>query len=308
MADPTRRRFTITSQPVQGTSKNGNAYWRWAVLDLTDGPPVKLDIYYFGSESKLPRFERLKTYEIDVLKFGSNYSVARDSDGPRHITEVDPIRHDIAGDDDAPLVSADSCLRRHTGEYCPRGRCEDCDMERDIEGHVESPPSGQRSRISRSRIRELSSAIVKRQLHAQDEATDTMRQMPTPPLTEEEVAERIRLHNRVLDMLLQDADYAVVGGKRFLTKTGFKKLAWAFEVSDPEVEVRWISDQEVEVRATARLPNGRCSTDYASCHMSEVKGVRSRHNLLTKAITRAKNRVIANLVGFGSVSFEEAET
>ncbi len=119
--------------------------------------------------------------------------------------------------------------------------------------------------------------------------------------------DQFRLYEYVMNKIIQPSDYAVVGGRKFLTKTGFKKLALAFNISDPELEITWLSDTEVQVKATAVAPNGRTSVDFAICSMSELYGEKTKHNLLTKAITRAKNRAISNLVGCGLVSFEEVE-
>ncbi|MEE9410850.1 MAG: hypothetical protein V3V41_07980 [Candidatus Heimdallarchaeota archaeon] len=115
--------------------------------------------------------------------------------------------------------------------------------------------------------------------------------------------ENFQLYQYVMNKIVNKDDYHNYGNKPFLKKSGFKKLALAFELDDREVELT-IEKDNVMCRATVRAPNGRTSVDYGVCELSELNKP-TKHNMITMAITRAKSRAISNLVGCGLVSAEE---
>ena len=110
-----------------------------------------------------------------------------------------------------------------------------------------------------------------------------------------------------------------IGSKKFRKKNYWRGVAVAFNVTLSLVreqrveEANYFLDEEktkpdwgyiVTYRATA--PNGRSVDGDGSCFASEkADGQDSTHNVRAHAHTRAKNRAVADLCGFGEVSAEE---
>ena len=112
--------------------------------------------------------------------------------------------------------------------------------------------------------------------------------------------------------VLQENDTVMISGKKYIKRSGWRKIALAFNVSTEIISVErdYGSDLKIcHVKARAIAPNGRISEEIASCDSTEFQGniKFSVHNLETKAATRAINRAISNLVGGGEVSAEEIE-
>jgi hypothetical protein len=107
-----------------------------------------------------------------------------------------------------------------------------------------------------------------------------------------------------------------VQGKQFRKKSYWRAVSTAFRLS---VEI--VSDAEYVdenggrhwlATAKATAPDGRSATGDGSCSASEKTDRQGRptkmatlHNIRAHACTRAKNRAISDLVGFGEVSAEE---
>ena len=119
--------------------------------------------------------------------------------------------------------------------------------------------------------------------------------------------------------VLQENDTVMISGKKYIKRSGWRKIALAFNVSTEIVSVErdYGSDLKIcHIKARAIAPNGRISEEIASCDSTEFvyedkdnkKQVKfTIHNMETKAATRAINRAISNLVGGGEVSAEEIE-
>jgi hypothetical protein len=150
-------------------------------------------------------------------------------------------------------------------------------------------------------------------------------------------------YHELCNGLLDDSDYATIGDKRFRNKSGWRKLAVAFNVSDGLIEKEIHRDKdgrviaaEMVVRATA--PNGRFMDGYGACdihdrccdpqtckllerwadsgkltgHVHCMPDCNGRHafsnpshDVPSTAMTRATNRAFADLFGMGEVSAEE---
>ena len=104
-----------------------------------------------------------------------------------------------------------------------------------------------------------------------------------------------------------------IGPKMFRMKAYWRAVATAFNLAIDLVSTEIlrspdgvITDVIIVVKATA--PNGRSAIGDGSCSMSEKTGaMRTLHNMHAHALTRATNRAISNLVGFGEVSAEEVD-
>ena len=112
--------------------------------------------------------------------------------------------------------------------------------------------------------------------------------------------------------VLQENDTVMISGKKYIKRSGWRKIALAFNVSTEIISVErdYGSDLKIcHVKARAIAPNGRVSEEIASCDSAEFQGniKFTIHNVETKAATRAINRAISNLVGGGEVSAEEIE-
>ena len=99
--------------------------------------------------------------------------------------------------------------------------------------------------------------------------------------------------------------------RNFIKKSGWRKLAAAFNLSDEivtEVRKELIPPNfvvEIGVKVTA--PNGRFAVGIGSCSSGERKFAHTEHDVRSTAHTRAKNRAISDLIGGGEVSAEEVE-
>ncbi len=150
-------------------------------------------------------------------------------------------------------------------------------------------------------------------------------------------------YHALCDALLDPSDYQTIGDKQFRKKSGWRKLAVAFNVSTEllsETEIRGHRNRIEEVKCTVRAhaPNGRyqdgigvCSIYERCCdpetctrwerypdsgkptghvHCGETCNGRhhfsnAAHDIPSTAMTRATNRAQADLFGMGEVSAEE---
>lgn len=104
-----------------------------------------------------------------------------------------------------------------------------------------------------------------------------------------------------------------IQGRSFRMKAYWRAVGTAFNLATDLVSTEIIRDADgqptdviIVIRATA--PNGRSAIGDGTCSMSEKKGAaRTLHNIHAHALTRATNRAISNLVGFGEVSAEEVD-
>jgi hypothetical protein len=117
--------------------------------------------------------------------------------------------------------------------------------------------------------------------------------------------------------VLKDDDYQQVGRGRFVKRSGLQKLANFYTVSTQIVSETTDRDDDGHLlrhRAIVRAthPTGRYAEGDGACSVEEERfksaGGRGKleHDLPATAVTRATNRAISNLVGFGQISAEEA--
>jgi hypothetical protein len=144
------------------------------------------------------------------------------------------------------------------------------------------------------------------------------------PLDPERVVEGMRQYQQLLRDMLEPSDWQSEDKngqpleRPFLKKSGWRKIARAFNLSFERVHSRVERDEdgtpvraEVWIRAVA--PNGQFGDGDGYCCSDEgrFKSRRGRqkleNDLRSPATTRAKNRATADLVGMGEVSAEEIE-
>ena len=134
-----------------------------------------------------------------------------------------------------------------------------------------------------------------------------------PP--KEEVDAYLDMYNYVKKKIVDDSDFNNIQGKKFMKKSGWRKFIKAFNLSIELIEKNVFNlddDTHAEVRVRASLPSGQAVEGYAIKSKSEYYSERYKnygnynlHNLISTAYTRAVNRAISDLVGFGEVSAEE---
>ena len=135
---------------------------------------------------------------------------------------------------------------------------------------------------------------------------------PVKPLVSpEKAAEEWARFESLKAKLLTDEDYQTIVGKRYIKRSGFRKIAVYFGLSDRILEQERIDREDgsfswrivVEVEA----PNGRISTGVGACDSRERNFAHIEHDVYAIAHTRAKSRAISDMVAGGAVSAEEME-
>lgn len=119
--------------------------------------------------------------------------------------------------------------------------------------------------------------------------------------------------NEYLNMrkvILEPSDFQKIQGKDFIKKSGWRKFATFYNLTDKIVEETRIPDNggfiwKIKVICTA--PNGRQTEGVAMCASKEKTGARIEHDVYSTAHTRAKNRAISDMIAAGEVSAEEME-
>lgn len=155
-----------------------------------------------------------------------------------------------------------------------------------------------------------------------------------------EVAKLYKQFEEIKSELLSSGDTTSIQGNIHVNKSGWRKIATAFNLSVEIVDQElWEEDGIVKARVLARAtaPNGKTSTEVAMCASNESNHMEAgkpddgtepkdhpdyikvdgkwrrlkdprevnEHNILATAATRAKNRAISDCVGGGEVSAEE---
>jgi hypothetical protein len=135
---------------------------------------------------------------------------------------------------------------------------------------------------------------------------------PVKPLVSpEQAAQEWARFEALKSMLLTEEDYQSIADKRYIKRSGFRKIAVYFGLSDRILEQERIDREDnsfywrivVEVEA----PNGRISTGVGACDSRERNFVHVEHDVYAIAHTRAKSRAISDMVAGGAVSAEEME-
>lgn len=130
-----------------------------------------------------------------------------------------------------------------------------------------------------------------------------------PIATANEIIQAWQDYQDLKAKLLSESDYQIAAGKKFIKKSGFRKLATAFGIStsiekEERRELKGGFTVDITVRAIA--PSGRYASACASCASSERDFAHLDHDVRATAQTRAANRAIADLIGGGEASAEEA--
>ncbi|KAF9599329.1 hypothetical protein IFM89_036627 [Coptis chinensis] len=95
--------------------------------------------------------------------------------------------------------------------------------------------------------------------------------------------------------ILEKSDYTVISGNPFIKKSGWRKIAFyfnlSFEIKDKSIEFddnRNVQRAEFVVRAS--MQGGRFSDGWGSCERREKRFMKPNHDIPSTAETRAKNK------------------
>jgi hypothetical protein len=135
---------------------------------------------------------------------------------------------------------------------------------------------------------------------------------PVKPLVSpEQAAEEWARFETLKSKLLTEEDYQSIAGKRFIKRSGFRKIAIYFGLSDRILEQERLDREDKSfswrIVVEAEAPNGRTSTDVGACDSRERAFTHVEHDVYAIAHTRAKSRAISDMVAGGAVSAEEME-
>lgn len=132
-----------------------------------------------------------------------------------------------------------------------------------------------------------------------------------PLVTPEEAAQQWQRFESLKAKLLVDDDYQTIAGKRFIKRSGFRKIAVYFGLSDRVVKEERHDREDGSfswrIVVEAFAPNGRTCIGVGACDSRERKFAHTEHDVYATAHTRAKSRAISDMVAGGVVSAEEAE-
>jgi hypothetical protein len=144
------------------------------------------------------------------------------------------------------------------------------------------------------------------------ESTEITPFKPVMPLaTPEEARKGWAAYEALKAALLTGDDYQQIAGKAFIKRSGFRKIAVYFGLSDKILEQERVDREDKSftwrIVVEARAPNGRVSVGVSMCDSAERKFTHLEHDVYATAHTRAKSRAISDMIAGGAVSAEEME-
>ncbi|MGI0090646.1 MAG: hypothetical protein ACREBS_02955 [Nitrososphaerales archaeon] len=144
------------------------------------------------------------------------------------------------------------------------------------------------------------------------EENETELEIVKPIVKTKDAVNDMRAFEELKANLLSASDYQAISGRNFIKKSGWRKLALVFNISDQIIESsKAVRDEDgsfvwsFKVRASA--PNGRFTEAVASCDSRERRFSHVEHDTFATAHTRAKSRAISDLIGAGEISAEEMD-
>ncbi|KAJ7519353.1 hypothetical protein O6H91_20G035300 [Diphasiastrum complanatum] len=108
--------------------------------------------------------------------------------------------------------------------------------------------------------------------------------------------------------VLEKSDYVVMSGKPFIKKSGWRKIAFffniSFEIKDKQIQFDQSANVlRAEFIVRASMQGGRFSDGWGSCDLREKKFSKPNHDIPSTAETRAKTRACQDLLGIGEYKF-----
>ncbi len=131
-----------------------------------------------------------------------------------------------------------------------------------------------------------------------------------PAMTGAQAKAHMQMFQELKANLLSTTDYVTINGKPYIKRSGYRKFALAFNITDEIIK----EDKEVHeqtgaitwtIHVKASAASGRSCVGVAKCTTTEKTFSHPDHDSYATAHTRAKNRAISDLIGSGEVSAEE---
>lgn len=149
-------------------------------------------------------------------------------------------------------------------------------------------------------------------------STELVQVEPLLPMSPDVAREALAKYRELTNAMLSPEDWQAIPNGRFVKRSGFQKIASGYGISTQiasESVDRDDAGKPLRAHAVVRAthPTGRYADGSGSCSIDEsrFKGGSGRakveHDISATAVTRATNRAISNLVGFGQVSAEEID-
>lgn len=132
------------------------------------------------------------------------------------------------------------------------------------------------------------------------------------PATVTEIITAMETYQDLVTKLLVEDDYVVILKKKCIKKSGWLKLALAFNLStkilkdEKEFDPNDSSYYSYHITVECIAPNGRTTSEVGTCDTIEKND--NEHVIHTMAMTRAKSRAIASMIGASESSAEEMES
>jgi hypothetical protein len=144
------------------------------------------------------------------------------------------------------------------------------------------------------------------------ESTEIAAFKPVMPLASPEEAKKgWEAFEALKAALLTSDDYQAIAGKQYIKRSGFRKIAVYFGLSDKILEQERVDHEDKSFTwrmvVEAKAPNGRTSIGVGICDSQERKFAHVEHDVYATSHTRAKSRAISDMVAGGAVSAEEME-
>lgn len=135
----------------------------------------------------------------------------------------------------------------------------------------------------------------------------------------DQMVEQFQLYQQLKTRLADKDDFQKIGKTQFPKKSFVRKIQRAFNLSCEIIQdeplkdekgkiIAWLAKARAIHTATGSFQeaDGSCSFDEkVDRNGKPIKAQQTIHNIRAHAVTRAKNRAILDLVGFGDVSAEE---
>jgi len=118
----------------------------------------------------------------------------------------------------------------------------------------------------------------------------------------------LNIFREVKENILENNDYIVIDGIKYIKRSGWKKISSAFSISMEIRSFEMKGDDTITaiVNARAYLPDGKFSDNIGICESSELIYIgKTAQNTAATALTRGFNRYVSDPIGNGEISAEE---
>ncbi len=131
-----------------------------------------------------------------------------------------------------------------------------------------------------------------------------------PAVSAKEALAAWREFQQLKNAVLARSDLQTIGNKEFVKKSGWRKFATFYNLTDKivqEDQVHTDNNYYWKIKVVCTAPNGRMTEGVGICSSTEKKFSHPEHDIYATAHTRAKNRAISDMIAAGEVSAEEVE-